>query len=164
MPADKYNPNRDITPKFIATVNSWIEASGEVVVILRYLRAAGAKDYALIDSPDRFQRLVEVCPTGTDIVVCRDAQLPLRGRVDDDFIERAKGMIPVGSEYLFVCLKPRGADDPRLFGAFNSGVNLVEDLEEFRGEEVALGLCPRFMGPDNEGMISASKGGIDGPR
>src|SRR5690606_34701033 len=106
MTTDRYDPDRDITPKFLETVNSWIEASGEVLVILRYLRAAGARDFGLIDSADRFLRLVEVCPRGTDIIVCRDAPLPLRGRVDDDFIARAKDFIPAGGEYLFVCLEP----------------------------------------------------------
>lgn len=164
MTADRYDPDRDITPNFIETVNSWIKASGEVLVILRYLRGGGARDYGLIDSADRFLRLVEVCPRGTDIVVCRDAPLPLRGRVDDDFIERAKDFIPAGGEYLFVCLEPRAVGDPRQSGAFDYRVNLVGELEEVRGEEVALGLCPPFMGPDNEGIVSASKGGIDGPR
>jgi hypothetical protein len=41
---------------------------------------------------------------------------------------------------------------------------LVEDLMEEMGEQVAFGACPDFIHADNNRMISASKGGIDGPR
>lgn len=30
--------------------------------------------------------------------------------------------------------------------------------------KVACGLCPDFLVADHDGLISASKGGIDGPR
>src|SRR5688572_27625395 len=52
--SDKYNPERDVTPKFLETVGQWIDASSEVFVVLCYLRAAGMKDYAFIKTREEF--------------------------------------------------------------------------------------------------------------
>jgi hypothetical protein len=162
---DSYRPERDVSPKFLDTVSQWIEAAGEVFVMLRYLRAGGAKGYAFIHSPNEFQRLVEACSTGTDIIVFRDRQLPLRGQVDDDFIARARTLIPAGAAYMGVRLAPRTLDDPRLDGFFDDSMpELESELEASRGEALAFGPLPPFLDADNEAMISAAKGGIDGPR
>ena len=165
MVTDTYNPERDITPEYLNTVDSWIRVSGEVLVIMRYLRGGGSKDFALITSPDLFRQLIDRCPVGTDIIVFRDLQLPLRGVVDSEFIAKAKRLVPDGSEYLYIRTTPERPDDPRCFGEFDEGhVTLVVDLNDEIGESVAFGLCPNFVPDDNEAMISASKGGIDGPR
>jgi hypothetical protein len=66
---------------------------------------------------------------------------------------------------MFVRTSPKKAGDLRLFGEMgDTHVALGEDLGEQMGEEVAFGLCPRFNDSDSDQMISASKGGIDGPR
>lgn len=161
---EKYNPERDITPEFISRVANWIGASGEVLVVLRYLAAAGAKDFVLCRSTSDFEQIVAIAPIGTDIEVFRDPQLPMRGRVTDEFIGCALRSILEGQEYLVICLtKTPGSR----FGTNRMGdthADLREALEELRNEEVAMGPCPAFCEPDNEGLISASKGGIDGPR
>jgi hypothetical protein len=46
----------------------------------------------------------------------------------------------------------------------DSHADLLAELEELRGREVAFGPCPAFNIPDGPTMISAAKGGIDGPR
>ena len=164
MASGTYSPERDITSGYLATVSDWIIASGEVLVIMRYLYGAGAKHYALIESVDVFQRLVDLCPDGTDIIVCRDPQLPYRGLVDAKFIGEVSSALKGAGEYMLVNLSPEGENDPRCNGQFDYVSYLTEELEEELGENVAVGKCPDFMGPDNEAMISASKGGIDGPR
>lgn len=106
-----------------------------------------------------------MAPDGTDIIVFRDAQLPIRGVVTNEFISQAKAQIPDGTEYLFVRLRLEKAGDLRLFGEMGgTHVGLEEDLAEEAGEGVALGECPPFIALDNDRMISRSKGGIDGPR
>lgn len=155
----------EVTPNFLETVGQWIDANSEVFVVLRYLRAAGMKDYAFIKSRDEFAVLVERVSVGTDIIVFRDAQLPLRGRVTREFIARAKELIRDGEEYMFVRLAPERRRDARLSGTMGERhAELVEDLSEEMGEEVAVGVCPNFINRDNDAMISAAKGGIDGPR
>lgn len=164
MPTGKYDPDRDITPTYLATVRQWIAASGEVLVVMRYLRAAGSRDFALVSSAEQFDRLVDVCPVGTDIIVFRDPQLPLRGVVDETFLKQVESSFPHNPECLVVEVKPKTPNDPRCSGQIDHLAGLKHDLEETRGEIVAIGECPDFCGPDNDGMISASKGGIDGPR
>jgi len=104
MAADTYRSERDISDQYVQTVATWIRDSGEVLIIIRYLRAAGAKDYDFARTEDEFRGVI-------DTLNCMD-----------------------------------------------------EGLRENLGTEVAIGHCPPFNDPDNEAMISASKGGIDGPR
>lgn len=165
VPGGIYNPERDATPQYRATVRSWIDASQEVFVVMRYLRGGGAKDYALIKNEAEFEHLLELLPEGTDTIVFRKSQLPCRGLVTDQFIEDAKQTILDGAEYLFIRMDPETPGDPRLCGEMGgSHRELEDDLTEERGKRVALGNCPPFVGDDNEDMISASIGGIDGPR
>ena len=134
-------------------------------MIMRYLRGGGSKDFALVTSAEEFDRLVEVCPVGTDIIVFRDKQVPIRGIVDHALVQRVQELLPNESgEYLFLMRTPTNQDDPRCFGEFDEMLNLRSDLEDLWGESIAIGICPDFIAPDNERMISASKGGIDGPR
>ncbi len=162
---DRYNPERDISENFLAQVGDWIAASGEVLVILRYLRAAGQKDYFFCRSPAEVLKLVETLPVGTDTIVFRHPKLPLRGVSSPSLLEAARARIAEGEEYLIVLL------DPPLPSAFRAtgwtGDNhsdLTEDLTEVFGRRVAVGCLPDFTGSDNDAMISASKGGVDGPR
>jgi hypothetical protein len=162
---EDYDPARDVTPQFLARVADWIRVSGEALVVLRYLRAAGAKDFALCRSMDEFKALVAEAPPGTDIEVFRDKQVPLRGVVTDTFADGAVQAIPEGGEYLIMSLATKPGT--RLSIAFDMGVShaeLREGLAGLRGHEVALGPCPAFSAADHEGLVSASKGGIDGPR
>jgi hypothetical protein len=164
MSPDTYKPERDVTPSFVSTVRNWIEKTGEVLVIMRFLRAAGAKDYAIVTSAEKVDRLVDVCPIGTDIIVFRDRMLPMRGVVDNAFVKLVQESLPEDLEYLFVKMKPEKSGDPRCFGQCGYVRHLDSDLEDMDGQTIAIGECPNFSGPDDEAMISASKGGIDGPR
>jgi hypothetical protein len=164
---DKYDPNRDISDTFISKVAEWIEESGEVFVALRYLRAAGSKDYALCYSKDDFLQVIQKVGIGTDIIAIQEKQLPLRGIASNALMDAAMANIPDGSEYLIVRTNRKNQDDPRLWGLMgDSHQELQETLkdEDCWGLEVALGILPPFMDADNDKMISASKGGIDGPR
>ena len=163
--SDTYDPARDISESFISTIGRWIAAQGEVFVVLRYLRAAGSKDFALCRSLGAFRSLCEQVPAGTDIVVFRQPQLPLRGSVTEDFIRSALDTVPDGTEYMIVVLEPTSETGiARWESSGESHVELRADLDDWPGKLVAVGRCPRFCDPDNEQMISASKGGIDGPR
>lgn len=160
----RYRPERDITPAFLQRVHGWIRESSEVLVVLRYLCRAGYRDFALIDSVEAFDRLIQVCPRGTDIIVFRDPQLPLRGVADDDLMAAAQGIAAAVHECLLVELGSQQTGDPRLRGTSDSANHLMDDLRDLRGEPIAFGPCPAYWEEDNSAMISASKGGIDGPR
>lgn len=159
-----YRADRDVTPAFLDIVRAWIDDSGEVLVVMRYLCSAGAKDFALITSAAEFDCLLAICPVGTDIIVFREPQLPLRGIVDTALISRIHDMLKDEEEYLIVDKTEIRTDDPRLRARFDSTESLIDDLENLRGRDIAAGPCPAFWKVDSDVMISASKGGIDGPR
>ena len=162
---DRYRPERDISPRFLDQVAGWIAQGGEVLVVLRYLRAAGSKDFAFCHTRSEFELLVDTVGIGTDIVVFREPQLPLRGIVDQQFLEAACQAIPDGSEYLLVSKEVKG--DRQVCHFVDIGechTELRESLNELFGTAAAIGLCPSFCVADHEGLISAAKGGIDGPR
>jgi hypothetical protein len=161
----KYNPERDVTPHFTDTVRGWLHDFGEVFVVLRYLASAGNKDHCICRSHIEFLRLIEIVPVGTDIVVFQTSQVPLRGTCSTAFIEKALVMVPDGTEYLLVSMEPKCGQDPRIAGWMGeTHAELKADLLDCLGQQVAFGTCPAFHEADNKFMISASKGGIDGPR
>lgn len=165
MTTDRYNPERDITSHFLETVKGWLTTSTELFIVLRYLRAAGAKDYLFIHNEAEFRQLIDSCPLGTDFIVFRDPQLPLRGTVTPEFIADVQNRIPDGAEYLIVRMSPDEPIGLRITGyQGDTHADLIEDLSDIQSELVAVGPCPPFMAPDHDGMISASKGGLDGPR
>ncbi|HVT80021.1 MAG TPA: hypothetical protein VHM90_05135 [Phycisphaerae bacterium] len=167
--SDQYNPARDITPAFMSRVERWISDRGEVFVVLRYLRAGGAKDFLFCRSKSDFEALIDWVSVGTDIIVFRDRQLPIRGIVDAPFVSSAINSLRDAKDYMLVLdTEEPFFTDPALkrncTGVFDYTTHLNEEIEEWRGKRVALGDCPDFRAEDHEGMISASKGGVDGAR
>ncbi len=162
---NRFDPSREISSAFIARVCERISTCGEVFVVLRYLRSGGQRDYVFCRSETEFRDLVETLPVGTDTVVFQLPQLPLRGLCSQSLIDRALAEIPEGDEYLITRLRwPSSNANADTGWMGDSHAELVDDLRCLLGEEVAIGVCPGFNGPDSEAMISASKGGIDGPR
>lgn len=164
---DTHNPSRDVTEQFIGKVATWVAESGEVLIVLRYLRAAGKKHYALCRSEQDFRRIIDLVPIGTDIIAFRQKHLPFRGIATPSFIDRVIVGIPDGTEYLVVRINGGKRDDPRRCGEMGDmHRDLREELEQedVFNTEVAVGPLPPFNDPDNNNMVSASKGGVDGPR
>lgn len=162
---DVHHPERDITPEFVAHVAEWITNSGEVLVVLRYLRAAGAKDFALCRTTPDFELLLKNAPIGTDIVVFRDPQLPIRGVINEAFASRILESIHDGEEYLIVTISTgQGTVLCENYRLGDQHADLREVMNDLRGKQVAIGRCPAFWHSDSDTLISASKGGIDGPR
>ena len=162
---DRYDPTRDVTPAFVDQVSDWIASTGEVLVVLRYLRAGGAKDFALCRTPSQFRATVEAVPIGTDIEVFRTPKLPVRGIVDEQLTATILAAIPDGREYLVLTTRTRpGSPLAAAWDYDDRHDELAAWLAEHAGEEIAAGPCPDFMTADNGDLTSASKGGIDGPR
>lgn len=158
----RYNPARDITPEFIQRVADWIAVNGEVLIVVRWV--GGFHDFALCRSRADFEQLVEMIADGTEVIVFRDPQMPIRGRVDEALIARALEVIPEGPEYqiLSIATKPGCPLSARVAWG-ESHADLQETLHDWKGIDIAAG-CPDFWGADHEGMMSRAKGGVEGPR
>jgi len=109
---------------------------------------------------EEFEQLI-----ATDIVVFREPHLPLRGTVNENFIESALRAIPEGGEYLILSSEREPWNcSCRVYREGDTHSELREHLAGFSGQEVALGAFPNYIVDDHAGLISRSKGGIDGPR
>jgi hypothetical protein len=162
---DRYSADRDISPAFVAQVIGWIRASSEVFVLLRYLRAGGRKDVAFCRSAEAFQRIIDAAPIGTDIIVFQERQLPFRGTADEAFVISALAAIRDGEEYALATLgTAEGSDLSAAWSMGDTHADLLAELDGLRGQDVACGPCPDFNAPDGPTIISAAKGGVDGPR
>jgi hypothetical protein len=162
---DTYNSGRDFTDAFRERVADWLQATGEVFVVLRYLRAGGQKDFLFCRSESEFSELLDSVPEGTDTIVFQQPQLTLRGVCTGSFIEQTLASIADGTEYLVCRLRHPQNLQFHISGHMgDTHTSLRDDMLEFLGEEVAVGHCPDFIAADGPSMISASKGGLDGPR
>ncbi len=163
MPVSPYNPARDITPAFLDQVADWIATDGEVFAVLRWV--GGHRDYALCRSRAEFERLTEIVCDGTEVIAMRGRHLSVRGPVTEELIARAREAVPDGADYLVIsaATKPGSRVVARVAGG-ESHRELEEDLRDWMGVEVAVGVCPDFWVADHERLISRAKGGVEGPR
>lgn len=160
-----YDPTRDTSPHFMSKAMEWISERGEVLVVLRYLASAGAKDFIFCRTQEEFTKLVESVAIGTDIIVFQEHQLPIRGGCTPSFIETTLRQLAGCDECLVVRLHIKEPQRLTTSGEMSDSPEcLKEILEGLLGEDVAVGPCPNFNVADHETMISAAKGGIDGPR
>jgi len=146
-------------PQFLSQVESWIDKRGEVLALFKYVNAAGSRDFAFFNDIREFRSELERLQPNTWVIVYGEPQLPLRGRVDDTLITAALGQIPDGREYLIVCLEKTIKQYPPNYQweyyeetAGETHEELKEDLEEFRGRPVGVGLFPPWPGESEESI------------
>ncbi len=142
--------------KFLGTLESWFRSQPEILVLIRYSHAGGRKDFEFYSSFQNILDKLRELPPLTSVIVFKQPQLPLRGVVDDSFIDRCLKNIPDGSEYLTAETVRRVAGRMSWFhhGAGVSHAELRDDLEESRGVLVVAGLYPSWL-KDSDDVISA---------
>jgi hypothetical protein len=143
---------------FISTVTEWLSQSGEVFVEHYMPHSGGGPSWFFVTSRNALERLLAQAQTwpGTMLTVLRERQLPLRGTVDDDFIARAKALVPDGKPYFFS--DPSEYPETVLAVALGSGwshTEMEKELAAFRGQTVWFGLEPDpvVARPPNEAVI-----------
>ena len=149
-----YPPTTD--PQFLSTLESWFQTQPEILVLIRYSHAAGNKDFEFYSSFQSLLDKIRELRPRTCVIAFRQPQLPLRGVVDDLFIDRCLSSIPEGTEYLVAEMVRRVAGRASWLhhGAGMSHAELRDDLEESRGTQVAAGLYPPWL-EDTDDVISA---------
>ncbi|HEY3325320.1 MAG TPA: hypothetical protein VGP72_33010 [Planctomycetota bacterium] len=158
-----YGSVNDLT--FSSTVQQWIEANGEVLALIRFHASAGAKSFEFFRSMDDFKIRLADLPPRTCVIVFRDHQLPLRGRVDEEFIRKASALVPNGVEFLVVVLERISMGAASWFhdAAGQTHDELIEELRDSYcyGKSVAVGPYPPWL-EDTAAVISAVVPNSDG--
>jgi hypothetical protein len=130
--------------EFLKTLGDWLSSHTEVLVLIRYSRAAGDKSLEFHTSFAALQESLRQLPAEACVTVFRNPQLQLRGIVDDEFIGKCLRKVPDGSEFAVVETVPTTAG-PHSWFTYTAGEShdeLRENLEGMRGRSVAVGEYP----------------------
>jgi hypothetical protein len=101
--------------KFLKTLQDWLCAESEIMILVRYSRAAGSKSFEFFSSFAALRERLALLKPETGVTAFRKHQLPLRGRVDDEFIGKCSSSIPACSEFLVLETDPRMARQQWLY-------------------------------------------------
>ncbi|HYM78930.1 MAG TPA: hypothetical protein VE377_23355 [Candidatus Dormibacteraeota bacterium] len=142
--------------QFLKSLEDWLGGQSEVMILVRYSRAAGSKSFEFFTSFAALRARLALLKAETSVTAFRKPQLPLRGRVDDEFIGKCLSFIPGGTEFLVLETDPRMATQQWLFHhqAGASTDELQQALEGLRGRLVAVGEYPQWL-KDSPDVISA---------
>jgi len=142
--------------EFLKLLEGWLRGQSEVMIFVRYTRVAGKKSFEFFTSFSTLKTRLTQLEAETNVMAFRKPQLPVRGRVDDEFIGRCLSLIPAGSKFLVLETDPPMATQQWLFRheAGEGHIESQEVLEGLRGRLVAVGPYPHVLkgGPD---VISA---------
>ena len=142
--------------KFLNTLENWLRARPEILVLIGYSHAAGNKDFELFSSFKALSNRIRQLPPRTSITAYRQPQLPLRGVVTESFVASCMSYIPDGSEFLVLETTRRAYGEKSWFHwtSGESHAELREALEDSHDVPVAVGLYPPWL-MDTDDMISA---------
>jgi hypothetical protein len=142
--------------QFLNTVEHWLLGQTEILVLIRYSRAAGSKSFEFFTSFAVLEDRLRQLPPETSVTAFRRPQLLLRGVADDQFIARCLSSIPDGVEFLVVETVRRTAGRASWFHeeAGESHGELRQALEASRGNQVAVGEYPNWT-DDSDDVASA---------
>jgi hypothetical protein len=139
---------------FLNTVEQWFTACGDIFVVARYSKMAGARYYFWFKKFDTFRAQLDLFPSQTDVIVFRDNQFPLRGIVDESLIGQALNLIPDKTEAMIAgSLEP--PDSRVSIWAADTHTEMLDVLQDKKAEPASIGFYAPWHEPDNESMISA---------
>jgi hypothetical protein len=149
--------------KVLKSLEDWLRDQSEIMILIRNSRAAGGRSFEFFTSFAALRERLAQLKAETSVTAFREPQLPLRGRVDDEFIGKCLSFIPAGSEFLVLETDPRMATRQWLFHheAGESPDELQQVLEGLRGRLVAVGEYPQGL-KDDPDVISAYVPNQDG--
>src|SRR5712675_3430035 len=85
---------------FLGVLENWFRSRPEILVLIRYSRAAGRKEFEFFFSYESLVGRLSQLPPSTSVIAFHEPQLPLRGVVDADFISTCLNALPENSEFL----------------------------------------------------------------
>jgi hypothetical protein len=145
---------------FLRVLENWLRASAEILVLIRYSRAAGSKEFELFSSYESLAGRLCQLPPSTSVIAFREPQLPLRGVVDADFISTCLSVFPEDSEFLVLEKRVRDV----YWAAGEIHAELRNELQGLTGRSVAVGPYPPWLAdtidvieavvPDKDGVVT----------
>lgn len=144
----------------LAAVADALVKQPDMVVLHRLTRAAGRRDWYLIERPEQLPDLLRWGRPGDSYTFFLKPQLRIRGRVDDDFAARARAALAEVPDHT----------DEILVGRLHPGRPLLADVEgicgpeaddlttwlyEHWGEPAVAGRHPPLLSEDPEELINA---------
>jgi len=141
--------------KFLATLEDWLQDQDEILLLIRYSAAAGSKEFEFFPSFSKLTERIRKLPPRTCVTAFKQPQLPLRGIIDDSFINNCLKAVSDGSEFLIVetIRRTYGSISSFHYTAGESQAELREELENLRGYTVAVGPYPPWH--DSNDVVSA---------
>lgn len=141
---------------FLRPTADSLRKAGEVLLLIEYSRSAGSKSFEFIRSVTELTERLAQLPVGTRVTAFINTQLPLRGNVDDQFIDDCLRQIRDGSEFLVVETAPRSVASVTWFHheAGTSREELRNALEDLRGQTVAAGGYPKAHAENNSAITA----------
>jgi len=141
---------------FLGVLESWLRSRPEILVLIRFSRAAGNKDFEFFFSYDSLSARLSRLPPSTSVIAFREPQLPLRGVVDANFISICLDAFPENTEYLILETSRRqdGGNSISDWVAGETHLELRSALEALTGRPVAVGPYPPWL-YDTAKVISA---------
>ena len=124
-----------------ATAQAWLNETGELFVEVYYPHSGGSGTFYLLTSSADFQELIEQAREGALFFVLKQKQFPLRGIVDDAFINQATVAIADDEDYLITDLAIY-PEHVSFFGDGQTHKQLLTDLHDLRGVLVGVGHEP----------------------
>lgn len=141
--------------QFNETLEQWILTEKEILVLFRYPYAAGSKEFEFFSSFQSLSEKLRRLSPRTSVIAFKHKQLPLRGTVDDAFIQACLNNAPFIAEFLVADMAPQQSGKYSYFrhSAGETLEELKDSLDGFRERTVAVGNYPDWI-EDNENVIS----------
>ncbi len=124
-------------------LQDWFSASTELFVELDRPHSGTSGGFYILKNYLQYEDLITKASPGAVCFMLRDKQLPLRGLVDDTFINRALDWLEDGDYYIII--EPSSYPQTiRFLGDGKTRLEFERELRELRGTEVWVGQDFKF--------------------
>ncbi len=161
--ADLFGANE---PKLLG----WL-AQGPVLALARFLRAAGARDWAVASSEDELCAFVRRAPVGAEVLVIHPRVLARFVPVREYPAQRAAIVEAAGAEEVLAVAighQPRFQWEPPWlsFAVDEHAASMDDAIASLAAQSrnLLIGAMPNYLSDDDELLVSAVVGNVSGPR
>ena len=130
-------------------VQNILERVGEILVQFKFHKGGGSTSYEFFSSIEQLKSRLSELPSKTKVIVFEEKQLPIRGKVDENFVGNVLKKHSEGSDWVIVCTSKisMGSQSWYHYYPTNSSKELEEELRDSYcwNNEVACGHEPSWV-------------------